>query len=69
MPNPVICLYCTGSKESLMQAAAYLVTLRMAYYYSKDFIRVKTRVSAKVASIERRMRELGMSTRRTYERF
>ena len=36
-------VYVSGNNNMLLKAASYLMTIRMAYYYSKDFIRFKSR--------------------------
>ena len=59
-------VYVTGSNNMLLKAASYLMTIRMAYYYSKDFIRFKSRRDEVVWDIVRELLVYGLKTRVTY---
>ena len=59
-------VYVTGSNNMLLKASSYLMTIRMAYYYSKDFIRFKSRRDEVVWDIVRELQAYGLKTRVTY---
>ena len=58
-------VYVTGSNNMLLKAASYLMTIRMAYYYSKDFIRFKSRRDEVVWDIVRELQAYALKTRVT----
>ena len=59
-------VYVTGSNNMMLEAASYLMTIRLAYYYSKDFIRFKSRRDEVVWDIVRELHAYGLKTRVTY---
>ena len=59
-------VYVTGSNNMLLKAASYLMNIRMAFYYSKDFIRFKSRRDEVVWDIVRELQAYGLKTRVTY---
>ena len=59
-------VYVTGSNNMLLKAASYLMNIRMAFYYSKDFIRFKSRRDDVVWDIVRELQAYGLKTRVTY---
>ena len=59
-------VYVSGSNNLLLKAASYLMTIRMAFYYSKDFIRFKSRRDEVVWYIVRELQAYGLKTRVTY---
>ncbi len=61
--QPVRLVYCNGRKDSLAKAAEILMYMQLAFYYSKDFIRVKTRRPDRVSSVLRELRDLKLKVR------
>ena len=59
-------VYVSGNNNLLLKAASYLMTIRLAYYYSKDFIRFKSRRDEVVWDIVRELHAYGLKTRVTY---
>ena len=59
-------VYVSGSNNLLLKAASYLMNIRMAFYYSKDFIRFKSRRDEVVWDIVRELQAYGLKTRVTY---
>ena len=59
-------VYVSGNNNLLLKAARYLMTIRMAFYYSKDFIRFKSRRDEVVWDIVRELQAYGLKTRVTY---
>ena len=53
-------VYVSGSNNLLLKAASYLMTIRMAFYYSKDFLRVKTRKPELANCISEEFKKLGL---------
>lgn len=43
MKQSVKLVYGRGRRDSLVKATAVLMEMHLAFYYSKDFLRVKTR--------------------------
>ena len=59
-------VYVSGNNNLLLKAASYLMNIRMAFYYSKDFIRFKSRRDDVVWDIVRELQAYGLKTRVTY---
>ena len=59
-------VYVSGNNNLLLKAASYLMNIRMAFYYSKDFIRFKSRRDEVVWDIVRELQAYGLKTRVTY---
>lgn len=51
MRQTVKLVYGRGKRDALARAAAALMEMQMAFYYSKDLIRVKTRRPERVRTV------------------
>ena len=61
-------IYGKGKRDSLVRAAAVLMSMHLAFYYSKDFIRVKTRRPERATTVSQEFKALRLKvSTRVYE--
>lgn len=60
MKQSVKLVYGRGRRDNLVKSTAVLMEMHMAFYYSKDFIRVKTRKPELANCISEEFKKLGL---------
>ena len=60
MKQSVKLVYGRGKRDNLVKATAVLMEMLMAFYYSKDFLRVKTRKPELANCISEEFKKLGL---------
>lgn len=63
MKQSVKLVYGRGRRDNLVKATSVLMEMHLAFYYSKDFLRVKTRKPELANCISEEFKKLGLKVR------
>ena len=63
MKQSVNLVYGRGRRDNLVKATAVLMEMHLAFYYSKDFLRVKTRKPELANCISEEFKKLNLKVR------